>query len=179
VHLQNNACTFLRFHLLRERFQEAQKNGLHRDMSSRVQCVISQIAGLLQDHQARLKNPKASQLTLEPYSRILPQRISAARQQCAMVSKEKWRLLWTWSWELLILERTAPWHCLWCQLQCICHQVYRFLNLSPSVWWHKNAQVRATFPTICDVWQATNRHLLIYTQLGKQEHQCLQSTGAR
>ena len=57
-------------------------------MSSRVQCVISQIAGLLQDHQARLKNPKASQLTLEPYSRILPQRISAARQQCAMVSKE-------------------------------------------------------------------------------------------
>ena len=37
-----------------------------------------------------------------------------------------------WSWELLILERTSPWHCLWRQLQCICHQVYRFLNLPPS-----------------------------------------------
>ena len=39
-----------------------------------------------------------------------------------------------WSWELLILERTSPWHCLWCQLQyafatkftgfSICHPVY-------------------------------------------------------
>ena len=58
-------------------------------MSSPVQCLASEIAGLLQDHQARLKTPKASQLTLESYSRILPQHISAALQQCAMVSKEK------------------------------------------------------------------------------------------
>jgi hypothetical protein len=49
-----------RFHLLRERFHEAQKSGLHRDMSSPVQCLASEIAGLLQDHQARLKTPKAS-----------------------------------------------------------------------------------------------------------------------
>jgi len=78
-----------RFHFLRERFHEAQKNRLHRDMSSPVQCLASEIAGLLQDHQARLKTPKASQLTLESYSCILPQHISAALQQCAMVSKEK------------------------------------------------------------------------------------------
>ena len=58
-------------------------------MSSPVKCLASEIAGLLQDHQARLKTPKASQLTLESYSRILPQHISAALQQCAMVSKEK------------------------------------------------------------------------------------------
>ena len=59
-------------------------------MSSPVQCLASEIAGLLQDHQARLKTtPKASQLTLESYSRILPQHISAALQQFAMVSKEK------------------------------------------------------------------------------------------
>jgi len=45
--------------------------------------------GSASDHQARLKTPKASQLTLESYSRILPQHISAALQQCAMVSKEK------------------------------------------------------------------------------------------
>jgi len=85
--------TLERFHLLRERFHETQKHGLHRDMSSRVQCLASEFAGMLQDHQARLKTPKASQLTLESYSRILPQHISAALQQCAM--KEKWRLLWT------------------------------------------------------------------------------------
>jgi hypothetical protein len=78
-----------RFHLLRERFHEAQKNGLHRDMSSPVQCLASEIVGLLQEHQARLKTPKASQLALESYSRILPQHISAALQQCAMVSKEE------------------------------------------------------------------------------------------
>jgi hypothetical protein len=78
-----------RFHLLRERFHETQKNGLRRYMSSPVQCLASEIAGLLQDHQARLKTPKVSQLTLESYSRILPQHISAALQQCAMVSKEK------------------------------------------------------------------------------------------
>ena len=66
-------------------------------MSSPVQCLASEIADLLQDHQARLKTPKVSQLTLESYSRILPQPISAAAlQQCAMVSKEKWSsLLWT------------------------------------------------------------------------------------
>jgi len=78
-----------RFHLLRERFHEAQKNGLHRDMSSPVRCLASEIVGLLQDHQARLKTPKASQLTRESYSRILLQHISAALQQCGMVSKEK------------------------------------------------------------------------------------------
>ena len=78
-----------RFHLLRERFHEAQKNGLHRGMSSPVQCLASEIAGLLQDHQARLKTPKASPRTLETYSRILPQQISAALQQCVMVSKQK------------------------------------------------------------------------------------------
>jgi hypothetical protein len=44
-----------RFHLLRERFHEAQRNGLRKDMSSPVQCLASEIAGLLQDHQARLK----------------------------------------------------------------------------------------------------------------------------
>ena len=83
-----------RSHLLRERFHEAQKNGLHRDMSCPVQSLASEIAGLLQDHQARLKTPKASQLTLESYSRILPQHISAALQQWAMVLKEKWHVLW-------------------------------------------------------------------------------------
>jgi len=69
----------------------------YRDMSSPVQWLASEIAGLLQDYQARLKTPKASQQTLESYSRILPQHISAAAlQQCAMVSKEKWSsLLWT------------------------------------------------------------------------------------
>ena len=77
-----------RFHLLRERFHEAQKNGLHRGMSSPVQCLASEIAGLLQDHQARLKTPKASQLTLQSYSRILPQ------HKCS-TKKKKWRLLWT------------------------------------------------------------------------------------
>ena len=46
-------------------------------MSSPVQCLASDIAGLLKDHQARLKTPKARQLTLESYSRILPQHISA------------------------------------------------------------------------------------------------------
>ena len=44
---------------------------------------------MLQDHQARLKTPIVSQLTLESYSRILPKHIRAALQQCAMVSKEK------------------------------------------------------------------------------------------
>jgi len=58
-------------------------------MSSPVQCLASEIVGLLQDHQARLKTIKANQLTLESYSGILPQHISAALQQCAMVSKEK------------------------------------------------------------------------------------------
>ena len=58
-------------------------------MSSPVQCLASEIAGLLQDHQARLKTPKASQLILESYFRILSQHISAALQQCAMVSKER------------------------------------------------------------------------------------------
>jgi hypothetical protein len=77
------------FHLLRKRFHEAQKNGLHKDRSSPVQSLASEIAGLLQDHQARLKTPKASPRTLETYSRILPQQISAALQQCVMVSKEK------------------------------------------------------------------------------------------
>ena len=67
-----------------------------------------------------------------------------------------------WSWELLILERTSPWHCLWCQLQCICRQVYRFLNLPPSVWWHKIAQVRAALPMICDVQRDTNRHTFLF-----------------
>jgi hypothetical protein len=45
-----------------------------------------------------LKTPKASQLTLDSYSRILPQHISTARQQWAMVSKfpMKWHVLWTW-----------------------------------------------------------------------------------
>jgi hypothetical protein len=62
-------------------------------LSSPGQCLDSEIAGLLQDHQARLKTPKASQLTLESYSRILPQHISAALQQCAQ--KKKWRPLWT------------------------------------------------------------------------------------
>ena len=61
-------------------------------MSSPVQCLASKIAGLLQDHQARLKTPKASQLTLESYSRILPQHISAA---LPWSQKKKWRLLWT------------------------------------------------------------------------------------
>jgi len=36
----------------------------YRDMYSPVQCLASEIAGLLQDHQARLKTLKASQLTL-------------------------------------------------------------------------------------------------------------------
>ena len=45
--------------------------------------------GSASDHQARLKTPTASQLTLESYSRTLPQHICAALQQCAMVSKEK------------------------------------------------------------------------------------------
>ena len=58
-------------------------------MSSPFQCLASEIAGLLQDDQARLKTPKASQRTLESYSRILPQHISAALQQCTIVSKEK------------------------------------------------------------------------------------------
>ena len=97
-----------RFHLLRERFHETQKNGLRRYMSSPVQCLASEIAGLLQDHQARLKTPKVSQLTLESYSRILPQHISAALQQCEMVSKENNGVCsGLWSWELLILERTS------------------------------------------------------------------------
>jgi len=39
--------THERFHLLRERFHEAQNNGLHRNMSSPVQCLASEIAGLL------------------------------------------------------------------------------------------------------------------------------------
>jgi hypothetical protein len=138
--------------LFEKRFHEAQKNGLHKDRSSSVQCLASEIAGLLQDHQGRLKTPKASQRTLVSYSRILPQKISAALEQCVMVSKEKNGVCsGFWSWEFLILERTSPWHCLWCQLKCICHQVYRFLNLPPSVWWHKIAQVRATLTMICDV----------------------------
>jgi hypothetical protein len=61
----------------------------YTEMSSPVQCLASEIVGLLQDHQACLKTPKASQLTLESYSRILPQHISAALQQCEMVSKER------------------------------------------------------------------------------------------
>ena len=61
-------------------------------MSSPVQCLASETVGLLQDHQARLKTPKASQLTLESYSRILPQHISAA---LPWSQKKKWRLLWT------------------------------------------------------------------------------------
>ena len=56
----------------------------YTEMSSPVQCLASEIAGLLQDHQARLKTPKASQLTLESYSRILPQHISAALQHTTM-----------------------------------------------------------------------------------------------
>ena len=113
------------FTLLRERFYEAQKNGLHRDMST-VQCPASEIAGLLQDHQARLKTPEASQKRLESYSRTLPQHITRAQ-------KKKRRLLWTLILGTPHMEGTSLWHCLWCQLQCICHQVYRFLNLSPSV----------------------------------------------
>ena len=75
-------------------------------MSSPVQCLASEIAGLFQDHQARLKTLKASQLTLESYYRILPQHISAALQQCAMVSKEKmkcpnWKL-WAYTDESCI-----------------------------------------------------------------------------
>jgi hypothetical protein len=33
-------------------------------MSSPIQCLASEIAGLLQDNQARPKNPKANQLTI-------------------------------------------------------------------------------------------------------------------
>jgi len=75
-----------RFHLSRERFHEAQKNGLHRDMSSPVQCLASEIVGLLQDHQARLKTPKASQLTLESYSRILLQRTTTIKRKNGVCS---------------------------------------------------------------------------------------------
>ena len=57
-------------------------------MSSPVHCPASEIVGLLQDHQARLKTSKASQLTLQSYSRILPQ------HKCS-TKKKKWRLLWT------------------------------------------------------------------------------------
>jgi hypothetical protein len=84
-----------RFHLLRERFHEAQKNGLHRDMFSPVQCLASKIAGLLQNHQACLKSPKASQLTLESYSRILPNTSVQHYNNAPWSQKTKWRLLWT------------------------------------------------------------------------------------
>jgi hypothetical protein len=50
-----------RFHLLRKRFHEAQKNGLHRDMSSPVQCLASEIAGLLQDHHSASRPPSTLQ----------------------------------------------------------------------------------------------------------------------
>ena len=74
-------------------------------MSSPVQCLASEIAGLLQDHQARLKTPKASQLTLESYSRILLQRTTTIKRKNGVRSG-------LWSWELLILERTSPWQSL-------------------------------------------------------------------
>jgi len=78
-------------------------------MSSPVQCLASEIAGLLQDHQARLKTPKASQLALESYSRILPQHISAALQQMHHgLKRNNGVCSGLWSWELLILERTSP-----------------------------------------------------------------------
>ena len=71
-----------RFHLLIERFHEAQKNGLHRDTSSPVQCLASETAGLLQDYQARLKTPKASQITLESYSLLISTQLGKQEHQC-------------------------------------------------------------------------------------------------
>jgi hypothetical protein len=59
-----------------------------------AQWLASEFAGLLQNNQARLKTPKLSRLTLDSCSPILPQHISAALQQWAMVLKEKWHVLW-------------------------------------------------------------------------------------
>ena len=62
-------------------------------MSSPVQCLASEIAGLLQDHQTRLKTPKASQLKftrlLLPYPTLLPPPTPTHQCGTAMVSKEK------------------------------------------------------------------------------------------
>ena len=46
-----------RFHLSRERFHEVQKNRLHRDMHSPVQCLASEIAGLLPRPPSTPQNP--------------------------------------------------------------------------------------------------------------------------
>ena len=120
-----------RFHLLRDRFQ---KNGLHRDMSSPVHCLASEIAGLLQDHQARLKTPKAIQLTQNPTPVSYPNTSVQHYNSVPWSQKKKWRLLW-----FLILGTPHIGANVTVTLslvplkQCICHRVYRFLNLPRSV----------------------------------------------
>jgi hypothetical protein len=60
----------------------------YRDIFSPVQCLASEIVGLLQDHQARLKTPEASQLT-NPTPVSYPKTSVQHCNNCAMVSKEK------------------------------------------------------------------------------------------
>ena len=120
------------------------------ELSSPVQCLASAIAGLLQDHQARLKTPKASQLTLGSYFCILPQHISAALRQWSQ--KKKWRLLWTLTLgtphigtNIIVTLSLVP----------ITMHLPPSLQVSQSAtqcMMTQNAQVRATLPTICDVW---------------------------
>ena len=64
-------------------------------MSSPFQCLASENVGLLQDHQARFKTPKASQRTLENYSRILPNISLQHYNSVPRSQKKRWRLLWT------------------------------------------------------------------------------------
>jgi len=96
-----------------------------------------------------------------------------------MVSKEKWRLLWT-----LILGTPH----IGANVTVTLSLVPITLHLPPSLQISQSATqcmmtqkcssaCNTPYNLRCVV--SYHRHLLISTRLGKQEHQCLQSTGAR
>ena len=106
----------------KKRFHEAQK----MDMSSSVQCLAAEIAGLIQGNLARLKTPQASQnhRILLPYPSPTHQCSTTSvghgfKREDGMCSGLWW--IWIhlilWIWIFLILKRTTPWHSVWCQLK--------------------------------------------------------------
>jgi len=78
----------------------------------------------------RLKTPKASHRILLPHP--TPIHYCSTTTVGHVFKRENGTCPGLWTWILLILERTTPRHIFWFQLQCICHQVHRFLSLPPS-----------------------------------------------
>jgi hypothetical protein len=113
--------------------------------------VLGILSYLLQDNQARLKTPQASQLTLKSYFPYPTQ-----TRQCSTITVDhglkrvNGMCSGLWTWILLILEHTTSYDIVtWFSVPTV-----MLLPLSLQVsqlvtqWWDNNAQVRATLPMI-------------------------------